>query len=69
MVLGPVGCTASAGDPPETVRVPSAEVIIGGGGVRVGTPANEVGIPPGHLPPPGACHASVPPGAVLVRGR
>ncbi len=80
------GCTAAIGDePPVVVRVPSPEVIIGGG--RGGFPVEDLGIPPGHMPPPGSCRiwypdrppghqpppdpcgGAVPPGAILVRGR
>ena len=80
------GCTAAIGDePPVVVRVPSPEVIIGGG--RGGVAYEDLGIPPGHMPPPGACRiwypdrppgqqpppgrcdVYPPPGAVLVRGR
>jgi hypothetical protein len=60
------GCTAqSRTDPPVTVRIPRAEVIIGGGGIEAGLPAEEIGIPPGHRPPPGSCrvwYPGVPPG-------
>jgi len=53
------GCTTSVGsEPPVIVQLPSAEV-------HVGTSAGELGIPPGHRPPPGSCRVwfpGLPPG-------
>jgi hypothetical protein len=46
-------CTTAVGsDPPMTVHVPSAEVIVGSSEFPVGTSAGELGIPAGHRPPP-----------------
>ena len=60
------GCTtAVGGDPPVTVHVPSAEVIVGSSEFHVGTSATELSIPPGHMPPPGSCkvwYPGLPPG-------
>ena len=65
-LLSLVSCTAAISrDPPVTVRVPGAEVIIGAPGVPVGTPAEALGIPEGHRPPPGSCrvwYPGLPPG-------
>ena len=60
------GCTTAVGsDPPVTVHVPSAEVIVGSSQFHVGTSAGELGIPAGHRPPPGSCrvwYPGLPPG-------
>ena len=56
-------CTANYAENPNpgggragvSVTVPSATIIVGNGGYPQGTPASELSIPPGHLPPPGAC--------------
>jgi hypothetical protein len=55
------GCTASvAGPTPVRIQVPSAEVVIGAAEIEAGTSAQQLGIPPGHLPPPGACRVWYP---------
>ena len=66
-LLALAGCAARAAtDPPVAVRGPGAEVILGGPGVPVGTPAGALlGIPEGQRPPPGSCrvwYPGLPPG-------
>jgi hypothetical protein len=56
-------CTATYAENPNpggggtgvSVTVPSATIIVGNDGYPQGTSASALGIPPGHLPPPGAC--------------
>ena len=65
------GCSVRFEVEPGGISVdPDPIVIVPGDGDqgRRRRPATAYAIPPGHLPPPGACNVRVPAGAVLVRG-